>query len=194
MDSTEELTIFNGRLTILVAFGHGGELDKSQITKLIGSDVIAERWNKPIEIEQSEGVAVIVAGSEKITCSANIFTDVFIAGVSILRTEIEIRDRILFNDILVALHSNTIIVEGLDFQAFANKKITEIREKLNPGKKMAYYPVTKRYPLLRIKEFTPKVDHKGLKEHYGVLLTRFLSGETSIRTVAQQRDRGKALK
>ncbi len=181
MDSQEELTIFNGRLTILVAFGHGGELDKSQLTKLIGSDVIAERWNKPIEIEKSEGVSVIVAGSEKITCSVNIFTDVFIAGVSVLRTELEIRDRILFNDILIALHSNTIIVEGLDFQAFANKRINEIREKLNPGKKIAYYPSTKRYTLLKIKEFTPKLGHKGLKEHYGVLLTRFLSGETSIR-------------
>ncbi len=181
MDSQEELIIFNGRLTILMAFGHGGELDKSQLTKLIGSDVIAERWNKPIEIDHSEGVAVIVAGSEKITCSANIFTDMFIAGVSVLRTELEIRDRILFNDILVALHSNTIIVEGLDFQAFAIKKINEIREKLNPGKKISYYPITKRYTLLKIKEFTPRLDHKGLKEQYGVVLTRFLSGETSIR-------------
>lgn len=181
MDSQEELSIYNGRLTILVAFGHGGELDKGQLTKLIGSDVIAERWNKPIEIERSDGVGVIVAGSEKITCSANIFTDVFIAGVSILRAEIEIRERILFNDILIALHSNTIIVEGLDFQAFANKKIGEIREKLNPGKKLAYYPNIKRYTLLKIKDFTPKLDHKGIKEQYGVLLTRFLSGETSIR-------------
>lgn len=181
MDSQEDLGIFNGRLTILVAFGHGGELDKSQLTRLIGSDVIAERWNKPIEIERSEGVAVIVAGSDKITCNTNIFTDVFIAGVSVLRTEIEIRDRILFNDILISLHSNTIIVEGLDFQAFANKKINEIREKLNPGKKISYYPNTKRYTLLKIKDFTPRLDHRGIKEHYGVLLTRFLSGETSIR-------------
>src|SRR3990170_4815344 len=181
MDSTEELTIFNGRLTILVAFGHGGELDKSQITKLIGSDVIAERWNKPIEIEQSEGVAVIVAGSEKITCSVNLFTDVFIAGVSILRTEIEIRDRILLNDILVALHSNTIIVEGLDYQSFSNKKIAEIHDKLNPAKKGQGYPITKRYTLLKIKDFKPVLDHKGLKEQYGELITRFLSGETSIR-------------
>ncbi len=181
MDATGDLTIFNGKLTILMAFGHGGEMDKSQLTKLIGSDVITERWNKPIEMEQSEGVAVIVAGSDKITCSANIFTDVFIAGVSILRTEIEIRDRILFNDILVALHSNTIIVEGLDFQSFANRRINEIREKLNPGKKITYYPGTKRYTLLKIKEFTPKLDQKSLKEQYGVALTRFLSGETSIR-------------
>ncbi len=181
MDSPEELTIFNGKLTILVAFSNGGELDKSQLTKLIGSDVIAERWNKPIEIEHSEGVAVIVAGSEKITCGTTIFTDVFIAGVSILRTELAIRDRILFNDILVALHSNTIIVEGLDFQAFANKKIGEIREKLNPGKKITYNPITKRYTLIKIKEFTPKLDYKALEEHYGELLTRFLSGETSIR-------------
>ncbi len=181
MDSQEELKIFNGRLTILVAFGHGGELDKSQLTKLIGSDVIAERWNKPIEIERSEGVAVIVAGSDKITCNTNIFTDIFIAGVSVLRIEIEIRDRILFNDILISLHSNTIIIEGLDFQAFTNKKINEIREKLNSGKKISYYPNTKRYTLLKIKDFSPKLDHRGIKEQYGVLLTRFLSGETSIR-------------
>lgn len=181
MDATSDLTIFNGKLTILVVFGHGGEVDKSQLKKFIGSDVIAERWNKPIEMEQSEGVAVIVAGSEKITCSANIYTDVFIAGVSILRTEIEIRDTILFNDILIALHSNTIIVEGLDFQSFATKRINEIREKLNPGKKISYYPVTKRYTLIKIKEFTPKLDQKTLKAQYGVIITRFLSGETSIR-------------
>lgn len=183
MDSTGDLTIFNGKLTILVAFGHGGEVDKSQLKKLVGSDVIAERWNKPIEVDQSEGMAVIVAGSEKITCSANIYTDVFFAGVSVLRTEIEIRDRILFNDILVALHSNTIIVEGLDFQSFANKRIKEIRDKLNPGMTISYYPNTKRYTLLRLKDFAPKLDQKSLKEHYGEIITRFLSGETSIRAL-----------
>lgn len=181
MDTSGDLTLFNGKLTILMVFGHGGEVDKSQLKKFIGSDIITERWNKPIEMEQSEGVAVIVSGSEKITCTANVYTDVFVAGVSILRTEIEIRDKILFNDILVALHSNTIIVDGLDFQSFANKKINEIREKLNPGKKVSYYPITKRYALLKIKEFTPKLDHKGLKEQYGEIITRFLSGETSIR-------------
>ncbi len=178
-----DLTIFNGKLTILVAFGHGGKVDKSQLKRLIGSDIIAERWNKPIEVEQSEGVAVIVAGNEKITCNTNVFTDVFIAGVSILRTEIEIRDRILFNDILVALHSNTIIVEGLDFQTFANKRINEVREKLNPDKAVSYYPVTKRYTLLKIKDFAPKLDQKGLKEQYGEIITRFLSGETSVRAL-----------
>jgi hypothetical protein len=68
---------------------------------LIGSEVIAERWNKPIEIEKAEGVAVIVAGSEKITCDTNMYTDIFAAGVSILRTEIEIRDKISLNDILI---------------------------------------------------------------------------------------------
>ncbi len=181
MDSTGDLIVFNGKLTILVAFGHGGEVDKTQLKKFIGSDVIAERWNKPIEIDQSEGVAVIVAGNEKITCGVNIYTDVFIAGVSILRTEIEIRDKILFNDILISIHSNTIIVEGLDFQSFAGKKINEIREKLNPDRKVSYYPLTKRYTLLKLKEFTPKLDQRSLKEQYGELITRFLSGETSIR-------------
>jgi len=183
MDATGELAIFNGKLTILVAFGHGGELDKTRLKKLLGSDVITERWNKPIELEQSEGVAVIVAGNEKITCNANIYTDIFIAGVSILRTEIEIRDRILFNDILVALHSNTIIVEGLDLQSFASKKITEIREKLNPGKTSPYYQIIKKYTILRPKDFIPKLDQKSLKEHYGEMITRFLSGETSIRAL-----------
>jgi len=183
MDANGDLTILNGKLTILVAFGHGGELDKTQLKKFIGSETIAERWNKPIEVEQSEGVTVIVAGSEKITCITNIYTDFFAAGVSILRTEIEIRDRILFNDILVALHSNTIIVEGLDFQSFAAKKISEIREKLNPGKSILYYPNLKKYTLLRLRDFTPKLDEKGLKEQYGEIITRFLSGETSIRAL-----------
>lgn len=183
MDATGDLTIFNGKLTILVAFGHGGEVDKSQLKKFIGSEVVAERWNKPIEVEQSEGVAVIVAGSDKITCAANIYTDVFIAGVTILRTEIEIRDRILFNDILIALHSNSIIVEGLDFQSFANKRISEIREKLNPGRIISYSPITKRYTLLKLKEFFPKLDQKSLKEQHGEIITRFLSGETSIRAL-----------
>ncbi|MDP2767830.1 MAG: hypothetical protein Q8O41_10365 [Candidatus Methanoperedens sp.] len=178
-----DLTIFNGKLTILVAFGHGGEQDQSHLKKFIGSEVVAERWNKPIEVEQSEGVAVIAAGSDKITCNTNIYTDVFIAGVSLLRTEIEIRDRILLNDILIALHSNTIIVEGLDFQSFANKRINEIREKLNPGKTVTYYPHTKRYTLLKIKEFTPRLNQKTLKEQYGEVITRFLSGETSIRAL-----------
>jgi hypothetical protein len=181
MDAAGDLTIFHGKLTILMAFSPGGELDKSQIIKLIGSDVIAERWNKPIEMEQSEGMAVIVSGSEKITCNANIYTDVFIAGVSILRTEIEIRDRILLNDILVALLSNTIIVDGLDFQSFSSKKIGEIQNKLNGGKKVPCYPITKRYTLLKIKDFKPILDHKGLKDQYGEIITRFLSGETSIR-------------
>ncbi len=181
MNATGDLTIFNGRLTILVAFGHGVEVEKSQLTKLIGSDVITERWNKPIEVERLEGVAVIAAGNEKITCSANIFTDIFAAGVSLMRVEIEIRDRILFNDILVALNSNTIIVDGLDLQAFSNKMINEIREKLNPGKKAPYYPIIKKYTLLKLNDFTPKLDQKSLKEQYGEAITRFLSAETSIR-------------
>jgi len=183
MDAAGDLTIFNGKLTILVAFGHGGELDKSQLKKFIGSEVVAERWNKPIEVEQSEGVAVIAAGSDKITCVANIYTDVFIAGVTLLRTEIEIRDKMLFNDILIALHSNSIIVEGLDFQSFANKRISEIREKLNPGRAISYSPITKRYTLLKLKEFSPKLDQKSLKEQHGEIITRFLSGETSIRAL-----------
>jgi hypothetical protein len=183
MDAIGDLTILNGKLTILVAFGYGGELDKTQLKKFIGSEAISERWKKPIEVEQTQGVTVIVAGNEKITCSTNIYTDIFAAGVSILRIEIEIRDVILFNDILVALHSNTIIVEGLDFQSFATKKISQIREKLNPGKSILYYPDLKRYTLLRLRDFTPKLDEKGLKEHYGEIITRFLSGETSIRAL-----------
>lgn len=183
MDANSDLTILHGKLTILVAFGHGGELDKTQLKKFIGTEVIADRLNKPIEMEQSEGVTVIVAGSEKITCSTNMYTDVFIAGVSILRTEIEIREKILFNDVLVALHSNTIIVEGLDFQSFANKRINEIRQKLNSGKSISYYPNLKKYTLLRLKEFTPRLGQKELKENYGEIITRFLSGETSIRAL-----------
>jgi hypothetical protein len=183
MGTAGDLTILNGKLTILMAFGHGAKVDKSQLIKFIGSDVIAERWNKPIEVKYSEGIAVIAAGSDKITCSTNIYADVFIAGVTLLRTEIEFKDRILFKDILVALQSNTIIVDGLDFQSFASKKINEIREKLNPGKKDPYSTVAKRYTLLKLTEFTPKLDQKELKEQYGEVITHFLSGEISTRAL-----------
>lgn len=183
MDAPGDLTILNGKLVILLAFGHGGELDKSQLKNIMGSEIIPERWNKPIEAERSEGIAVIPAVNQKISCSVTTYTDIFITGVSLLRTEIEIRDKILFNDVLMALHSNTIIVEGLDIQSFATKRIDEFREKLNPGKKSSYYPVTKRYILLKITRFVPELDQKGLKEQYGEIITRFLSGETSVRAL-----------
>jgi len=59
---------------------------------LIGSEVIAERWNKPIEIEKAEGVTVLLAGVEKIP-AIQVCIPIFCSGVSILRTEIEIRIR-----------------------------------------------------------------------------------------------------
>ncbi len=183
MDSTSDLTIHNGKLTILAAFGHGGELDKTQLKMLIGSEVIAERWNKPIEIEKTEGVTVIAAGSEKITCNSIMHTDIFAAGVSILRTEIEIRDKISLNDIQTALNSNTIMVEGLDYQSYANKRIKEIREKINPIKTVGYPPDIKKFTFLKIQDFAPQIDQKSLREQYGEIITHFISGETSIRTL-----------
>jgi len=183
MDTTSDLIIHNGILTILAAFGHGGELDKTQLKMLIGSEVIAERWNKPIEIEKAEGMTVIVAGDEKTTCNTNMYTDIFAAGVSILRTEIEIRDKISLNDIQTALQSNTIMVEGLDYQSYTNKRIKEVREKINPIKKVAYPPDIKKFTFLKIKDFTPQIEQKSLREQYGEIITRFLSGETSIRAL-----------
>lgn len=183
MDKTCDFTIINGKLTILAAFGHGGELDKTQLKMLIGSEVIAERWNKPIEIEKGEVVAIIVAGSEKIICNTNVYTDIFAAGVSILRTEIEIRNNISLNDILIALNSNTIVVEGLDYQSYVNKRIKEIRVKINPIKTVAYPPDIKKFTFLKIKDFTPQLDQKSMREQYGEIITRFLSGETSIRAL-----------
>jgi len=183
MGSVDDLILFNGRLTILVAFGHGGELEKTNLTDLIGSEVMAERWNKPIVFDNSEAEALIAAGIDQIKCHANISTDVFIAGVSILRTELEIRDPITINNIISAIHSNAIIIDGLDFNFFVNRKIEHIRDKLNHGKNISYHPVTKRYVILKIRDFSPKLDEKGLKQHYGELITHFLSGETSARAL-----------
>jgi hypothetical protein len=183
MDSTSDFTIHNGKLTILAAFEHGGELDKTQLKMLIGSEVIVERWNKPIEIEKAQGVTVMVAGGERIACNTNMFTDIFAAGVSVLRTEIEIRDKISLHDIQIALHSNTIIVEGLDYQLYINKRIKEVRERINPIKKVEYHPDIKKFTYLKIKDFTPQLDQKSLREQYGEVITRFLSGETSSRAL-----------
>ncbi|MDF1531657.1 MAG: hypothetical protein P1P72_04975 [ANME-2 cluster archaeon] len=183
MEPIDDLILINGRLTILVAFGHGGEVEKTHLTELLGSEVFAERWNKPIVFDTSEVEAFITPGSEKIKCHANISTDIFIAGVSIVRIEVEIRDRIIINSIMDAIHSNKIILDGLDFHSFTNKKINEVREKLNPGKKISYHPVINRYITLKIRDYLPRLDEKGLKEQYGELITRFLSGETSIRAL-----------
>lgn len=177
----EDLTISNGRLTILTAFDHGGEIEKAELVKLVGPGAILERWNKPIEIDLREGVGLIAAGDQKITCAAKIYTDVFIAGISIIRTEIEIRDKILFTDVLVALHSNGIIIDGIDYASFISKKISEARVRINPHYTGVYYKNTKRFILLRMKEYTPFLDQNAIKANYGEIITRFLSGEISIR-------------
>jgi len=186
MEYVNDLILFNGRLTILVAFGHGGEIGKTNLTDIIGSEIMAERWNKPIVLDNFEAEAFIGAGTDQIRCHANISTDVFIAGVSILRTELEIRNPITVNNIIIALHSNTIIIDGLDYHSFTNKRIKEIREKLNPEMNISYHPVTNRYIILKIKEYSPKLDEKELKEHYGELITHFLSGETSNRALHEK--------
>lgn len=183
MESMDDLILLHGRLTILVAFGHGGEVEKTHLTDLLGSEVIAERWNKPIVLDTSKVEAFIPSDSDNIKCNARISTDVFIAGVSLLRIEIEIRDRIVVNSIMDAIHSNRIIVDGLDYHSFTNKKITEIRDKLNPGIKKSYHPVINRYVTLKMRDYLPGLDGKDLKEQYGELITRFLSGETSIRAL-----------
>jgi len=46
MDSTSDFTIPQWQAYDSCGFGHGGELDKTQLKMLIGSEVIAERWNK----------------------------------------------------------------------------------------------------------------------------------------------------
>lgn len=183
MEATGDITIHSGKLTILAAFGHGGELDKTQLKRLIGSEVIAERWNKPIEIEQAEGVAVIIAGNEKISCKTNMYTDIFAAGVSILRTEVEINDHFSLNDIMIALHSNSIIVDGVDYQSYSNRRIKEIRDRINPIKLVEYYPDVKKFTILKIRNFVPQLDQKALREKFGEIITRFLSGEKSIRAL-----------
>lgn len=177
----EDLILHNGNLTILTTFSHEGEIDRTELLKLVGSDVVVEHWNKPIQIEQHEFVGVVSAGTEKITCSVDLFTDVFVSGVSILRAEFKVRESMLFSDLLVALHSNTIYIEGVDFNTFSAKKVAEIRQKLSPGFRGTYFVNMKRFTLLELKEYTPKLDQKELKEKYGEIVTRFLSGETSLR-------------
>jgi len=48
-------------LTILVAFGHGGELDKTQLRRFMVRKSFRKNGIKPIEVEQSESLTVIVA-------------------------------------------------------------------------------------------------------------------------------------
>jgi len=181
MSSQDNLIISKGRLTILTAFDPGGGIEKAELIKLVGPEAVLERWNKPIQIDHQEGEGLIVAGNQRITCRARVYTDVFIAGIAIIRTELEIRDNLLFSDVLVALHSNGIIIDGIDHASFSIRKISEVRSKINPHFTGAYYKNTKRYILLRMKEYTPFLDQNAIKASYGEIITRFLSGEISIR-------------
>jgi hypothetical protein len=90
-------------------------------------------------------------------------------------------------DLTRAVHSPAIYIGGEELYSYVNKRVEEVREKLRPNVESeyladkGYYPWITDYTILKVSEFSPKVNQNELKRIYGSELTLFLSGEASTR-------------
>jgi len=176
----EGLAIDKGKLIFFVVFDTGGEVDKATLSSIFKVQAGPE-YSKPVETTLGQVTGLIVSDNNKI-CSVLAQAEVFAMGVGIVRVEFELADGMLVQEIIDAMHSNGIFLDGLDLNAYVSRKIGDIREQLKAySKSKAYYTPTRKYSMLRLDQYTPRVDQGELKAQYGAEVTRFLSGESSAR-------------
>lgn len=179
----ESLTILKGKLTFLSAFDTGGEVDKPTLSTIFKKPAGPE-YSKPVEVSFGTLTGLIVSEDRNKICNVLANADVFAMGVGIIRIEFDIPEGMSVQDIIIAMHINGIFIDGLDLNTFTTRKMSEIREQLKiPGKTRTYYAPTKKFNLLKLDRFSPEIDQSGLKAQYGTEITRFLSGESSPRTL-----------
>ena len=178
--TNESLAINKGKLIFFVVFDTGGEVDKATLSNIFKVQAGPE-YSKPIEVAFGQMTGLIVSDKNKI-CNALTQADVYAMGVGIIRVEFEVPDGMPVQEIINAMHSNGIFLDGLDLNAYASRKVNDIREQLKPyAKSKTYYMPTRKYNMLRLEKYTPFVDQSELKVQYGAEITRFLSGESSAR-------------
>jgi hypothetical protein len=178
------LTVLKGKLTFLVSFDFGGEVDKATLSSIFKLQTVTE-YSKPAEVSLGTNLTglIVAENLNKIT-KAQAYADVYAMGVGIIRLELDVPEGMTVSEVIMATHVNGIFVDGLDMNAYIARKMGEIREQIRPGitrTKGAYFPNTKRFSMLRLEKFLPVVDETGLKTQFGTEITRFLSGETSQR-------------
>ncbi|BAI60444.1 conserved hypothetical protein [Methanocella paludicola SANAE] len=178
--TNESLAIDKGKLIFFVVFDTGGEVDKATLSGIFKVQAGPE-YSKPVETTLGQMTGLIVSDNNKI-CKVLAQAEVFAMGVGIIRVEFELAEGMLVKEIITAMHSNGIFLDGLDLNAYVARKIGEIREQLKAYAKLKiYYTPTRKYSMLRLDQYTPPVDQGELKVQYGAELTRFLSGESSAR-------------
>jgi hypothetical protein len=178
------LTVLKGKLTFLVSFDYGGEVDKATLSSIFKLQTVTE-YSKPVEVSLGTNLTGLIVAEQlnKIT-KAQAYADVYAMGVGTIRLELEVPEGMTVSEVIMATHVNGIFVDGLDMNAYIARKMGEIREQIRPGitkTKGAHFPNTKRFSMLRLEKFSPVVDEAGLKAQFGTEITRFLSGESSQR-------------
>jgi hypothetical protein len=188
------LTISKGKLTFLVAFDIGGEVDKATLSSIFKAQAGTE-YSKPVEVPYGSLTGLIVSEQLNKITSVQGYGDIYAMGVGIIRLEFEVPEGMRVGDLIMAMHINGIFVDGLDMNAYIARKMGEVREQVRSGipkpaavkpgtpKPRAFFTQTKKFSLLRLEKYTPSLDHAGLKAEYGAEITRFLSGESSPRTL-----------
>lgn len=183
-EPTASLTILKGRLTFLISFDIGGEVDKATLSNIFKVQAGTE-YSKPVEVALGTDLTGLIVAEKlnKIT-RVQAFVDVYAMGVGIVRLTIDVPEGVTVAEVIMAMHVNGIFVDGLDMNAYIARKMNEIREQIRPGvtkTKGSHLTSTKRFSLLRLEVSKPDVDAAGLKTQFGTEITRFLSGESSPR-------------
>jgi len=179
------LTIQKGKLTFLVSFDTGGEVDKATLSGLFKVQAGTE-YSKPVEVGFGSLTGLIVSENVNKICGVSGSADIYAMGVGIVRIEFDIPEGMSVGDVIMAMHINGIFVDGLDLNAFISRKMNDIREHIKPGstaKIKSFYQHTKKYSMLRLEKYTPSLGQAELKTQFGAEITRFLSGESSPRTL-----------
>jgi len=178
--ANESLAINKGKLIFFVVFDTGGEVDKATLSNIFKVQAGPE-YSKPIETAPGQMTGLIVSDKNKI-CNVMAQADIYAMGVGIVRVEFEVPEGMLVQEIINAMHSNGIFLDGLDLNAYVGRKIGDIREQLKAyTKSRIYYSPTRKYSMLRLDQYTPPLDQGELKVQYGADITRFLSGESTAR-------------
>ncbi len=183
-EPTASLTIQKGKLTFLVSFDTGGEVDKATLSGIFKVQTGTE-YSRPVEVALgSDLTGLIVAEKLNKITRVQAFADVYSMGVGIIRLTIDVPEGATVSEVIMATHVNGIFVDGLDMNAYIARKMVEIREQIKPGvtkTKGALFPNTKRFSMLRLEKYVPALDQGDLKTQFGTEITRFLSGESSPR-------------
>jgi hypothetical protein len=179
--TTGSLAVIKGKLIFFVAYDTGGEVDKATLSSVFKVQAGPE-YNKPIETALGSMTGLIASEDRNKICNVLAYADIFAMGVGIIRVEFDIPEGMTINEIVLAQHVNGVFVDGLDLNAYVNRKIAEQREMLKvSAKSKSYYAPILKYSMIKLEKYTPNIDQSELKAQFGAEITRFLSGESSPR-------------